>query len=82
MTEKPDTVGYEVLIEGKTHPWNQDTISVADVRELGSFPTDVPVIEENLRDGTERTLTEDEVLHPGKLEEGKRPTKRVNFRRG
>lgn len=78
MTEHAD---HEVLIEGKAHPWNQDAISVADIRELGGLPPGVPVVEEDLRDGTERILSEDEVLRPGKLEEGKRPTKRVNFRR-
>ncbi|MDQ3761778.1 MAG: hypothetical protein M3460_08780 [Actinomycetota bacterium] len=77
-----ETADYEVLIEGRAHPWDKDTISVADIRELGNFPTDARVVEENLRDGTERTLAEDEVLRPGKLEGGKRPTKRVNFRQG
>lgn len=80
MADEADTVRYEVLIEGKTHPWDKDTISVADIRRLGNLHADIPVVEEDLRDGTERTLTEGEVLHPGKLEEGKRPTKRVNFR--
>ena len=80
MADEADTGQYEVLIEGKAHPWDKDTISVADIRQLGNLPPDIPVVEEDLRDGTERTLTEDEVLHPGKLEAGKRPTKRVNFR--
>jgi hypothetical protein len=44
------------------------------------MPAGAQVVEENLRDGTERELTEDDVLHPIKLEQGKRPTKRVNFR--
>jgi hypothetical protein len=77
-----DTAGYEVMIEGKAHPWNQDTISVADIRKLGTLPPGAPVVEEDLRDGTERTLPEDAVLHPHKLDAGKRPTKRVNFRHG
>ena len=72
--------GYEVMIEGKAYPWNKDTISVSDIRELANMPTGAQVVEENLRDGTERALTEDDVLHPIKLEQGKRPTKRVNFR--
>jgi hypothetical protein len=74
------TAEYEVLIEGKAYPWNKDTISVDDIRKLGNLASDAPVVEENLRDGTERILPEDDVLRPGKLEEGKRPTKRVNFR--
>ncbi|HEX8759216.1 MAG TPA: hypothetical protein VF734_04400 [Pseudonocardiaceae bacterium] len=81
MAEEAGTARYEVLIEGKVHPWAKDTISVADIREIGDLPANAAVVEENLRDGTERTLGEDEALHPGKLEEGKKPTKRVNFRR-
>jgi hypothetical protein len=71
---------YEVMIEGKAYPWDKDTISVSDIRELGNMPTGAQVVEEDLRDGTERALAEDDVLHPGKLAAGKRPTKRVNFR--
>jgi hypothetical protein len=80
MTAESGAVQYEILIEGQAHPWDNDTISVADIRELGNLPANAPLVEENLRDGTERTLAEDEVLRPGRLEEGKRPTKRVNFR--
>lgn len=82
MAASPADASHEVMIEGKAHPWNKDTISVADIRELGGLSADAPVIEEDLRDGTERTLAEDEVLRPGTLEPGKRPTKRVNFRSG
>jgi hypothetical protein len=71
---------YEVVIEGKAYPWDKDTISVNDIRELGNMPTGAQLVEEDLRDGTERALAEDDVLRPGKLEAGKRPTKRVNFR--
>lgn len=81
MVNQADTVQYEVLIEGEAHPWGKDTITVADIRELGDLPAGAPIIEQDLRDGTERTLTEDEVLRPGKLKEGTSLTKkRVNFR--
>jgi hypothetical protein len=83
MANEVDTVQYEVMVEGEAHPWGKDTISVPDIRELGNLPADTPVIEQDLRDGTERTLTEDEVLRPGKLKEGTSLTKkRVNFRKG
>jgi hypothetical protein len=83
MANEVDTVQYEIMIEGEAHPWANDTISVADIRELGNLPTEAPIIEQDLRDGTERTLTEGEVLRPGKLKEGTRLTKkRVNFRKG
>lgn len=74
------TADYEVMIEGKAYPWDKDTISVSDIRKLGNMRTGAQVVEEDLRDGTERALTEDEVLRPGRLDAGKRPTKRVNFR--
>jgi hypothetical protein len=83
MVNEVDTGQYEVMIEGEGHPWAKDTISVAEIRELGKLPADAPVIEQDLRDGSERTLTEDDVLRPGKLREGARLTKkRVNFRMG
>ena len=82
MANEVDTVQYEVMIEGEAHPWAKDTISVAEIRELGRLPADAPIVEQDLRDGTERTLTEEDVLRPGKLKEGTRLTKkRVNFRK-
>jgi hypothetical protein len=83
MANEVDIAQYEVMVEGEAHPWAKDTISVAEIRELGKLPADVPVIEQDLREGSERTLTEDDVLRPGKLREGARLTKkRVNFRMG
>ncbi|MDQ4102374.1 MAG: hypothetical protein M3186_01165 [Actinomycetota bacterium] len=83
MANEAGSAQYEIMIEGETHPWATDTISVADIRELGNLPADASIIEQDLRDGTERTLTEDEVLRPGKIKEGTRSTKkRVNFRKG
>ncbi len=82
MTAGTGAVQYEVMIEGQAHPWDKETISVSDIRKLGNLPANTAVVEENLRDGTERALAEDETLHPGKLQEGKKLIKRVNFRRG
>ncbi|HEY3690161.1 MAG TPA: hypothetical protein VGL46_07645 [Pseudonocardiaceae bacterium] len=82
MAEEVKGVRFEVMIEGEAHPWIGDTISVADIRVLGNLPGDAPVIEQDLRDGTERTLPEEELLRPGKLEGGHKLKKRVNFRRG
>ncbi|MGH3915571.1 MAG: CinA family protein [Pseudonocardiaceae bacterium] len=82
MADKSQVAHYEVLIEGKAHQWAQDTISVAELRQLGNLPDGVPVMEEDLRTGAERILSEKEILRPVGLDEGKPPTKRVNFRRG
>lgn len=83
MTNEVDIAQYEVMIEGEAHLWTKNTISVTEIRELGKLPADGPVIEQDLRDGSERTLSEDDVLRPGKLREGASLTKkRVNFRTG
>jgi hypothetical protein len=55
MANDVDIVEYEVMIEGEAHPWAKDTISVTEIRELGKLPADAPVIEQDLRDGSERT---------------------------
>jgi hypothetical protein len=70
---------FEVNIEGQLYPWTRDTITVPEIRELGHFPTDMPVIEVDLNDNTERTLAEDEVVE---LKPGKGFGKKVSFKRG
>lgn len=49
MAEEVATFPFEVMVEGETHPWAEDTISVADIRVLGNLPADAPVIEQDLR---------------------------------
>jgi hypothetical protein len=49
------------------------TISVADIREVGNLSANPAVIEENLRDGTERTLGEDETPHQGNSRRARSP---------
>lgn len=70
---------FEVNIEGQLYPWNRDTITVPEIRGLGGLPENVPVIEVDLRDNTERTLAEDEVVE---LKPGKGFGKKVTFQRG
>lgn len=82
MASEPEDLGYEVMIRGQAHPWSEGTISVADIRELGGLSKESPVLEEDLRTGTERILSEDETVRLGQLEEGKRTVKRHNFREG
>jgi hypothetical protein len=76
------TTKYAVLIEGKLHSWNKDTITVQEIRELGGLPANCPVVEENLQRSAQRSLDEDAVHQPPRLEEGKDLTKKVNFKRG
>lgn len=70
---------YQVDIEGVKYPWDRDTITVPEIRQLGHLPADTPVIEVNLQDGSERTLEEGEVVH---LRPGQGFSKKVRFKRG
>jgi hypothetical protein len=74
--------GYEVNVEGQIHPWDKSTISVAEIRELGGFPSSSPVVAVNLEDHSERPLSEDDVHDVVALSPGKPLVKRMNFRRG
>lgn len=69
---------YHVLIEGTEYEWDKNAISVPEIRTLGNLPTDLPVIEE-LPDGTERTLAEDEVVE---LKPGHQYGRKPSFKRG
>lgn len=70
---------YVINIEGVEHPWNKDTITVPEIRQLGNLPTSDAVIEIDLKDNTERTLGEDEVVE---IQPGKGFGKKVKFQRG
>lgn len=70
---------FEANIEGTLYPWDKETITVPEIRELGKLPTDLPVIEVDLKDNTERTLAEDEIVE---LKPGKGFGKKVGFKRG
>lgn len=70
---------YEIDIEGTKYPWNEDTITSAQIRELGDLPADQPVIEVDLKTNEERTLAEDEVVE---VKPGKGFGKKVTFKRG
>ena len=50
-----------------------------EIRELGNLPPTDPVIEVDLKDNTERTLAEDEVVE---IKPGKGFGKKVKFQRG
>jgi hypothetical protein len=69
---------YTVDIEGTLYPWNEDTITVPQLRDLGNLPSDVPVIEVD-KDNNQRTLGEDEVVQ---LKPGLGFSKKVKYARG
>jgi hypothetical protein len=70
---------YEVNIEGAIHVWHEPTITPAEIRQLASFADDQPIIEVDLRDNSERTLSEGEAVA---LSPGKTFAKKVRFQRG
>jgi hypothetical protein len=70
---------YEINIEGTTYAWNQPTITVAQLRDLGKLPLDAPVIEVDLKTNAERTLAEDEVVE---IRPGQGFGRKVSFKRG
>lgn len=70
---------YQINIEGREHPWDEDTITVPEIRELAGFADTDPVIEVDLKDNTERTLGEDEVVQ---IKPGRGFGKKVRFQRG
>jgi hypothetical protein len=68
-----------VDIEGTEHPWEATTITVAQIRQLGGFDPSQQVVEVNLKDNTERTLSEGEVVQ---VKPGHGFGKKVKFKRG
>lgn len=69
---------FRIDIEGTLYDWDRDTISVAEIRQLGSLPGDLPVVEIDA-DNNERTLAEDEVVE---LKPGMGFSKKVKYQRG
>ena len=69
---------FHIDIEGTLYPWDSDTITVPEIRELGNLPLGVPVIEID-KDNNQRDLAEDEVIH---LRPGLGFAKKVRYARG
>jgi hypothetical protein len=78
-TNLPETAKYDVNIEGTLYPWDKATITVAEIRQLGGLPQDLPVIEVDLQTNEERTL-DPEI--PVELRPGKGFGRKVSFKRG
>jgi hypothetical protein len=70
---------YVVNVEGVDHDWPSPTITTAEIRELGGFAATDPVIEVDLKDNSERTLAEDEVVE---IKPGVGFGKKIKFKRG
>lgn len=70
---------YEIDIEGTLHAWDRDTITTAEIIELGGWSPDQGVVEVDLKTQDERTLAADEVVT---LKPGHGFSKKVKFQRG
>jgi hypothetical protein len=70
---------FEIIIEGKLYAWDRETITCAELRTLAGFPSDVALIEVDLKENTERTLSENEEIP---LKPGMGFGKKVSFKRG
>ncbi len=82
-TEHPSgDVKYEVSVEGRIYPWSKSTISVPEIRELGGFSADSPVLAVDLVEEKEWILPEDAVHDVPVLQPGKPLVKRMTFKRG
>lgn len=69
---------FFVNVEDTEYPWDKNTITVPDIRNLGKIPADQQIIEE-APDGTERTLAESEIVT---LKPGHRLGRAPKYRRG
>jgi hypothetical protein len=76
---KTKTKRFVVNIEGTNYDWTQPTITPNQIRALAELPDDQPIIEVDLRDNSERTLAEDEIVT---LRPGQGFGKKVRFQRG
>ena len=78
--ESTDEPTYEVWINDRIHAWDKDTISVAEMRELGGLPPDCPMTASDLVAQQEVPLPEDAVPSVPPREPGRPLVKRTHFR--
>jgi hypothetical protein len=73
---------FQVLIDETLHSWDKETITAAEVRELGGLPSDSPVLKVDLTTNDEQPFGEDEVHKLVPLDPGKPVVKKIGFKRG
>jgi hypothetical protein len=82
MTAEPESEKHKkffVNVEGVEKPWDEDQITVPQIRELGGWDASQPVVEVDLDKNTERTLDDDDVVT---LKPGHGFAKKIKFQRG
>jgi len=70
---------FEINIEGRIYPWDHDTITVPQLRQLANLPPDTAVEEIDLKTNAQRTLAENETVH---LKPGLGFAKKIKYARG
>jgi hypothetical protein len=79
VAESPDPgKKFFVNIEGQEYEWEEPTITVPQIRQLGNLPTDQPVVCEDA-EGRERTLAENELIT---IKPGHRHGRAPKYKRG
>jgi hypothetical protein len=83
MSSETSSAGptYEVWIEDTIHPWHKETISLAEIRELGGLPADCPISAVDLVAEREVPLSEDTVHEIPARDPGRPLVKRTQFKR-
>jgi hypothetical protein len=79
--DSPDAPKYEVWVEDKILPWDKDTISLAEIRQLGGLPANCPVSAVDLVAQHDVPLSEDSVHEVPPRDPGRPLVKRTHFRR-
>ena len=77
-----DGPNYEIWIEDTIHAWDKDSISVAEIRELGGLPADCAISAVDLVAQQEVPLSEDAVHEVPPRKPGRPLVKRTRFKRG
>jgi len=75
----PNATKYVLNLEGNEHDWSEPTITPAQIRELAGWDATQPIVEVDLKDNSERTLAEVELVE---LKPGHGFGKKINFQRG
>lgn len=69
---------YYINIEGAEYPWNNEAITVREMRALANLPRELAVVEE-FPDGREKTLVDGDIVL---LKPGHRYGRAPKFKRG